>query len=544
MNKRAYISVLSIFFFINYGLGQIKLPPPIISGGAVAMLPDSSLLVGGSTPDFETIRYVYTGQSWISEPNELSDLLNGILYSGCHLHFRFSNDFSRFIVMLHGSVDQRIYLTEKKEGHWTLFRDVIDPSEYSYFNNTPSFNYDNTKLYLSDNSKPENTLYTYTNTQSFTESTQYLLKDFSLVQNVIGIGNQSVLVNGQRNKFDRKKRGAKEQVAWYFLKQLQDGQWSVPYKVSELDGEFYKFQLSITPFDEVMLFSNWETGDVYLVETPLIIRQELEKARQSQVNVNNPTSVSKRDFIENNNPINKIVKPTGKYYALLIGNSDYLLDDLDLNNPTNDARELSDLLSRKYQFNQENIITLFNADRESILEELYSLRSTITKNDNLLIFYAGHGHWDAQVEQGYWWPIDAIPDNPSNWLSNSDLREQIRGINSAHTLLISDACFSGGIFKTRGAGDIRKANRDIQLLYRMRSRRAITSGTLSTVPDKSVFFKYLVKYLTENDQKFISSSDLFTTIRTSVLNNSLSVPQDGVILNTGDEGGDFIFIKK
>ena len=67
---------------------------------------------------------------------------------------------------------------------------------------------------------------------------------------------------------------------------------------------------------------------------------------------------------------------------------------------------------------------------------------------------------------------------------------------------------------------------------------------MSNVLDKSVFFNYLIKFLAENQKKFISSSDLFTTIMTSVLNNSLTEPQDGVILNTGDEGGDFIFIKK
>ena len=135
-------------------------------------------------------------------------------------------------------------------------------------------------------------------------------------------------------------------------------------------------------------------------------------------------------------------------------------------------------------------------------------------------------------------------NNPANWLSNSDLREQIRGINTAHTLLISDACFSGGIFKSRGGDEIRKASIDVQLLYRMPSRRAMTSGTMSTVPDNSVFFKYLVKYLKENDNKFLSASELFALVRKSVLNNSLVVPQDGVIMDTGDEGGDFIFIRK
>ena len=161
-------------------------------------------------------------------------------------------------------------------------------------------------------------------------------------------------------------------------------------------------------------------------------------------------------------------------------------------------------------------------------------------HDNLLIFYAGHGYWDEQARQGYWWPKDAGTDDPSNWLSNSNLREQIRSIKSAHTLLISDACFSGGIFKTRGANDIMNATKDIQLLYRMPSRRAMTSGTMTEVPDKSIFLEYLTKRLKENQSKFLSAQQLFDSFRSAVINNSSVVPQDGVIAETGDEGGDFI----
>jgi hypothetical protein len=72
----------------------------------------------------------------------------------------------------------------------------------------------------------------------------------------------------------------------------------------------------------------------------------------------------------------------------------------------------------------------------------------------------------------------------------------------------------------------------------------MTSGTMTTVPDNSVFMDYLMKRLTENQAKFISSQQLFDSFRAAVINNSSVVPQDGVIAETGDEGGDFIFILK
>ena len=241
---------------------------------------------------------------------------------------------------------------------------------------------------------------------------------------------------------------------------------------------------------------------------------------------------------------NKAVKPGGKYYALLIGVSKYNDARLNLDHPVTDAKKIKEVLTQGYNFNAEQTILLENPSRGEIFAALYKLRNKITPTDNLLIFYAGHGYWDEKIKQGYWWPRDATASDPSNWLSNSDLREQLRGISSAHTLLVSDACFSGGIFRTRDAGSIKSASIDYQLLYKLPSRRAITSGTLTAVPDRSVFVEYFLKRLGQNQEKFLPSQMLFNSIRLAIINNSATVPQEGVIAETGDEGGDFIFQKK
>jgi hypothetical protein len=238
------------------------------------------------------------------------------------------------------------------------------------------------------------------------------------------------------------------------------------------------------------------------------------------------------------------IRLIGKYYGLLIGVSQYEESTLSLDRPDKDVLRLKEILCSNYEFQTENVKTLTNPSRQEIISELYKLRGRITPDDNLLIFFAGHGFWDESIKQGYWWPKDARKSDPSFWLSNSDLREQIRGINSRHTLLVSDACFSGGIFKARGVDDLRSSPIEIQILYKTKSRRAITSGNLSTVPDQSVFFDYLIKRLVENNEKFISSQLLFSSLKLAVINNSLTIPQEGVINDAGDEGGDFIFIRK
>jgi len=55
---------------------------------------------------------------------------------------------------------------------------------------------------------------------------------------------------------------------------------------------------------------------------------------------------------------------------------------------------------------------------------------------------------------------------------------------------------------------------------------------------------YLNKRLEENTLTFISAEELFSSFKASVLNNSPTVPLYGEIKDTGDEGGDFIFVRK
>jgi hypothetical protein len=139
-------------------------------------------------------------------------------------------------------------------------------------------------------------------------------------------------------------------------------------------------------------------------------------------------------------------------------------------------------------------------------------------------------------------PSDAKQTNKAAWFRNSTLCDYLKEINSKHTLLIADACFGGSIFKTRTP--FPDAPRAINRLYELKSRKAMTSGTLTQVPDRSAFTKYLLDRLAENNEKYLTSEQLFSSFRMAVINNSDVVPQYGEIYNVGDEGGDFVFIRK
>nr|NQU90315.1 caspase family protein [Bacteroidota bacterium] len=233
------------------------------------------------------------------------------------------------------------------------------------------------------------------------------------------------------------------------------------------------------------------------------------------------------------------------YHALIIGVNEYIDPGVkDLENPINDAQKLYDLLIKYYTFDPENISFLKDPGRDEIYNIFETYMEKIDEDDNLLIFYAGHGHWDEELKRGYWLPSNAQQGRRSTWFSNNDLTDYIRGMKCRHTLLISDACFSGSIFKTRGAFDV--APKDIRILSEMPSRTAMTSGTLTEVPDKSVFIEYLAKRLEQNTEKYLTTEGLFNSFRRAVISNSVTdqVPQYGSIHLTGDEGGEFIFIRK
>ena len=232
-----------------------------------------------------------------------------------------------------------------------------------------------------------------------------------------------------------------------------------------------------------------------------------------------------------------------RYFALLIGVNDYSDNNiLDLDNPIKDAESLKQVLISKYTFENDNVILLNNPSRAELMLTLDDLGRKLTQNDNLLIFFAGHGYWDEKGKVGYWLPSDANSDNTVNWFRNSTLRDFIGSIQTRHTMLIADACFSGAIFKTRAA--FTDAPKSIHRLYELPSRKAMTSGILQEVPDESVFLKFLIKRLDENEEKYLPSEAFFSSFKTAVMNNSSNVPQFGIIQNVGDEGGDFIFIKK
>jgi len=237
---------------------------------------------------------------------------------------------------------------------------------------------------------------------------------------------------------------------------------------------------------------------------------------------------------------------TANYYALVIAVEEYNDPHInDLEHPVDDASKFINVIRSNYNFPAENINFMKNPTKADIIGTLHAMRGLVSNEDNLLIYYAGHGYYDEEMETGYWLPSDAREDNPVDWLPNTDLTNYLSVLKTKHTLLIADACFSGGIFNSRSAFNNAM---EVESLYKLPSRNALTSGNLTEVPDKSIFVQELIKRLKNNTKKYLSAEQLYTSIKSEVISNprnvSNAIPKYGSIYNVGDEGGDFIFIRK
>jgi hypothetical protein len=240
----------------------------------------------------------------------------------------------------------------------------------------------------------------------------------------------------------------------------------------------------------------------------------------------------------------------GEYYGLIIGIDEYSGEWPMLKNAVNDAKGVAEILSSKYTF--QYMKTLYNkeATRDNILKEFEFLLQKVKENDNVLIYYSGHGEYIQNMDKGFWVPVDASSKSISKYISNEDIRSFLTGIHSKHTLLVTDACFSGDIFRGKTMTiPYENSTKYYSKMYSLSSRKALTSGGVEPVLDKgkdnhSIFAWYFLQALKDNKEKYFDAGQIFDFLKIPVVNNSYQTPAYSPIRNAGDEGGQFIFIMK
>ena len=232
----------------------------------------------------------------------------------------------------------------------------------------------------------------------------------------------------------------------------------------------------------------------------------------------------------------------GNYHALVIGNNNYLYV-AKLNTAVNDAKSVGYMLQNEYGFKVKLIV---DGTRNHMLEILDAYRAKLTQNDNLLIYYAGHGYYDKEAERGYWLPVDAKETTKAAWLSNVDITDTLKATRAKHVMIVADSCYSGAL--TRSIHVKLRSPEWLSRISRKKSRTVLTSGGLEPVSDSgggvhSVFAKVFLDVLKENTG-IMDGTLFFSKLRRPVMVNSDQTPQYSDIRKAGHDGGDFLFVRK
>jgi uncharacterized caspase-like protein len=181
----------------------------------------------------------------------------------------------------------------------------------------------------------------------------------------------------------------------------------------------------------------------------------------------------------------------GKDYYLIFAGDEYA-NWKKLNNPIYDAEILKQELDKNYGYVPSGIVkNPGKGDVYAALEALHSRK--FSKQDRLLLYFAGHGDYNPNTGIGYLVSADtktAAEDmSRSSFTSFSELRDMIDNLPVEHTLVVLDVCYGGTFDKAiagthlRGDDDHIDRNKLIERSMEGRSRMYLASGGVRSVYD-------------------------------------------------------------
>lgn len=247
-------------------------------------------------------------------------------------------------------------------------------------------------------------------------------------------------------------------------------------------------------------------------------------------------------------PASSPVVSAGRFYALVIGNSSYRHAS-SLRTAAEDAQAVDALLRERYGF---ETTVLLDADRRQLISALKSFGRDAGEDASLLIYYAGHGHYDREADRAYWLPVDARPGNDAGWVSADYVTAKARDLPARHVLIVSDSSYSGTIYRAAGAAASTPLGRDkfIEKVYERKSRTLMASNWNEPVEDSSgglhsVFASAFLRGLSEMEPETFTGMELFRDyVLESVAGKVNQAPEYSALKNSGHDGGEFVFVRK
>ncbi len=223
------------------------------------------------------------------------------------------------------------------------------------------------------------------------------------------------------------------------------------------------------------------------------------------------------------------------FHAIFIACTNYTGKWPALDSTIVEAERLKQELVDEYSFKPENIITLYNKTKQDILRGVYNKLGSLGEDDNVLIFYGGHGYLENNM--AYWVP--SLATDRLDYISNTEITDMLQNRQAKHILVMADACFSGAL---RSIADEYVPSK---LEYRQPSRQFLTSGSAETVPGVSVFIPNIIEFLKLNTTHYYSTGNLYNDIYKPVQNESGRTPVCKDFQNVSNSsGGQFYFKRK
>lgn len=238
----------------------------------------------------------------------------------------------------------------------------------------------------------------------------------------------------------------------------------------------------------------------------------------------------------------------GEYRALIVANQKYTYLP-DLNSPAKDGQDVGEILSSKFGFAVEY---LFDSSRNEFLAKVNEYKNELGPQDNFLIFYAGHGVFDTDLNLGFWQLADAESEAAFTWVDTDRLTQTLNLFRTRNIMVIADSCFSAAML--RGAGEFELGSPDdlgaMQALIDRKTRVALTSGGMEPVIDSSgghnsIFAEELLRALAASED-IATAAQIFDRVRGRVASRSRlsgyeQIPEFSPLFGAGHDGGDFIF---
>jgi Caspase domain len=230
----------------------------------------------------------------------------------------------------------------------------------------------------------------------------------------------------------------------------------------------------------------------------------------------------------------------GKNYLLVIGIDKYQDTHVPpLKNAVRDTERLVKILTDKYEFQLFRALHNESATRIAVLDAIEELESRLTGDDNLVIFFSGHGY--RKNNGGFIVPFDGRNDKTSDYISFADLNLRIDGLPMHHFLFILDCCYAGSALKN--LGEKRELNKP--------SRRILAASSPDeTAQDgfngqNSPFTSALAEILEKNEVTVLPVKTLFSDLRNLMdVKDVRQVPVEGSWKMESNRDGEFIFLKK